>query len=144
MHWRKVRFVVQLCIDAFYVMVVYKIVEFEAVWIVASHFIQTFYCVRNLKEIVVIVARIQCFVQLVVGDRMQCSLVDPTRVISMNHFSHKPEIWFHFVRNMTQSFHKIKVKYICCVKTNTIYIKLAHPKTNYITNIVFYGWISLI
>ena len=68
MHWCKVRFVVQLCVNTFHVMVVHEIVELEAVWIAAAHVIQTFYSVCNLKEVVIVVARIQCFVQLVVGD----------------------------------------------------------------------------
>lgn len=62
----------------------------------------------------------------------------------MNHFPHKPEVRFHLVCNMAQSLHKIKVKYVRRVKTDTIYIKLADPEADYITNIIFYGWISLI
>ena len=49
-------------------MVVYEIVELEAVGVVAAHLVQALYRVCDLKEVVVVVAGVERLMQLVVGD----------------------------------------------------------------------------
>ena len=81
---------------------------------------------------------------MIVGDRVKSSLVDPAGIITMNHFTHQPEVRFYFIGGVTQSFHEIKIQDIGGVQTNAIDIKFADPEANDITDIIFHFWISLV
>ena len=136
MNRRKMRLVLQLCIDTLHIMIIHEIIKFQSLRTVASHLIETFYRMGNLKIVVVIVTRIQCLVELIVGDGMEGSLIDPAAVISMDDLAHEPELRLHFVGSPAQRFHIFKIQHICCIQTNTIHIKLADPEPDHIADII--------
>ncbi len=144
MHRSEMRLIVELGVNALDIMVVHKVVELEAVRIVAAHLVQTLYSVRDLKEVVVVVAGIQCLVQLVIGDRVQCAFIYPARVIAVDDFTHQPKFRLNFVCDMAQRLHKVKVKHIRSVKTNAVHVKLADPEADNITDVVLHGRIALV
>ena len=98
----------------------------------------------DFKIIVVIVPGIKSLMKLIIGYTMKCLIVDPSAVISMDHLTHKPEILFHPGGLIAHPFHKIKIKYICCIQTDSINIKGIDPETDHIKKILHYLWISLI
>ena len=105
---------------------------------------QIIYGMCNLKIIVVVVTGEQCFVQLVVCNRMQHVVTDPAAVISVDHFAHKPEIRFHFIGSLSECLHEIKIQNVCGIKADAIDIKLAYPETNHIADVIFYCRIALV
>ena len=132
----KVCLILKLCIDTLHIMIVHEIIKLQSLRTIASHLIETFYRMGNLKIVVIIMAGIQRLVELIVGDGMQCSFIDPAAVIPVNHFTHKPELRLHFICGPAQRFHIFKIQHVRCIQTNTIYIKLADPEPDHITDII--------
>ena len=69
----------------------------------------------DLKEVVVIKAGVNALVQLVVRNRMEHFRVHPAAVITVDDFTHKPEIRFHGSGLCTHFLHEIKVQDIGAV-----------------------------
>ena len=87
---------------------------------------------------------IQAFMQLIICYRMQHAIVYPTTVIAMDYFTHQPKIRFHSICHLTHRMHKSMIQYICRIQTDSINIKLSHPKTDRVKNIVLHFRILLI
>ena len=51
---------------------------------------------------------------------------------------------FNYLSHWSYLLHKIKIKHIRCVQSNTIHIKFTYPKTNHVTDLIFYFRIFLI
>ena len=92
----------------------------------------------DLKEVVVIKAGVNALVQLVVRNRMEHFRVHPAAVITVDDFTHKPEIRFHGSGLCTHFLHEIKVQDIGCVQTDAVNVKFVHPETDHIKKIIFY------
>ena len=144
MNRSKMCLLIQLCINTFYVMIVYKVIKFQTLRTVAAHFIETLYGMSYFKIIVVVMTGIQSFVQMIVGNRVKSPFIDPAGIITMDHFAHQPEVRFHLICCVAQSLHKIKVQYIRRIQTNTVNIKFADPEANHIADIIFHFRITLI
>ena len=86
----------------------------------------------NFKKVVIIQTGIEAFVQLVIGHRMKHFIIDPSRVFSVNNFSHQPEIFFHGSSGCTHLLHKLEIHYIGAVQTDSVNIKGINPITNHI------------
>ena len=137
-------FIIQLGVDTFYVMVVHKIIQLQSIRTVTTHFIETFYGMRNFKVIVIVMSGIQGLMQMIVGDGMQGSFIDPADIISVNDLTHQPELWLHCIGCLTKSLHKIKIQNVCSIQTNTVNIECFHPETNHITDVIPYFRITLV
>lgn len=89
-------FLVQLAHDPVYIMIIYKRVKFHT-FVDAAVFIKfSPDSMCNFKIIVIIVSGIKTFMELIVGNAVEhlLSVLDIAAVVSMDHFSHKPEIFF--------------------------------------------------
>ena len=62
----------------------------------------------------------------------------------MDNFSHQPEVRLDLVCDMSQRLHEIKIKHICCIKTDAVHVKFADPEADNITDIVLHGRVALI
>ena len=138
------RLVAQLGIDTFYIVVVHKIIQLQSFWPVAAHFIEAFYGMSDLKVVVIIVSGIQCLVQMIVGNGMKGSFVDPADVIAVDDLTHQPEFRFYFIGSLTQCLHKIKIQHIGSVQTDTVNIEFVYPETDHIADIVLNFRIALV
>ena len=125
-------------------MVVYEIVELEAVGVVAAHLVQALYRVCDLKEVVVVVAGVERLMQLVVGDGVQRPLIHPARIISVYDLPHQPEVGLDLVCDVSERFHKVKVEHVRRIETDTVHIKLAHPEADDITDVVLHCGMALV
>ncbi len=135
-HRSKMGFLHQFCIDAFHIVIVYKIIQLEPIRSVTAHTIESLHRMGNFEIIVIVVSGIECFMQVIVRNRMECSLIDPADIIPMNHFSHQPKIGLHFVGRTSHRFHIGKIQHICSVQPYPVNIKFADPETDDITDIV--------
>ena len=135
----KMRFVAELGIDPFYIMIVHKIVKIQI-----THILQIFNGMCDFKIIMVVMPAVQGFMQSIVCYTVQSIAVNPTAVITVDNLSHEPEILFYFIGSTAQSMHKVKIQDICSIQTNTINIKFRHPETYHITDIILYFRIALI
>ena len=125
-------------------MVVHEVVQFQSVGAVAAHAVETFHRMGDLEIVVVVVAGVQGFVQMIVGHGMQCALVDPTGVIPMDDLAHEPELGLDLVCHMTQRFHEIKIQHIGGIQTYAVNVKLADPEADHIADIVPHRRIALV
>jgi len=57
--------------------------------------LQAPHIVGNLKVVVVVVTRVESFVELVICDGMQHFRIDPAAVFAVDHLAHEPEIRLH-------------------------------------------------
>ncbi len=73
---------------------------------------------------------------MIIGHGMQRALVDPTGVVSVDYFAHKPELGLYFVCHMPQRFHEVKIQYVGSVQAYAVNVKLADPKADHVTDIV--------
>jgi hypothetical protein len=117
-------------------MVVDKVVELQTFRPVATHLIEALYRVGDLKKVMIVVTRVQRLVEMIIGDRMQCSLVDPAGIVAMDHLAHQPEIGFDFICHVAQCLHIFKVQHIGGVQTDSVDIKFADPETDHITDVI--------
>ena len=85
---------------------------------------------RNFKIIMVVMSTVKCLMQCIVCNTVQSIPIYPSTVISMNDFTHKPEVFFHFFCGTAQSVHEIKIKHICCIQTDSIHIKFRYPESD--------------
>ena len=99
---------------------------------------------RDFKVIVIVMSGIQGLMQVIVGNGMQGSFIDPADIISVNDLTHQPELRLHFIGSLTKSLHEIEIQYICGIQADSVNIECFHPETNYITDIIFDLWITLI
>ena len=82
--------------DPLHIMVVHKIIKIQI-----SHILKIFYCVGNLKIVVIIVSAVKSFMKGVVGYAVKGLSVYPAAVISVNDLSHKPEVFLNLICGMT-------------------------------------------
>ena len=125
--------------DPLHIMVVHKIIKIQI-----SHILKIFYCVGNLKIVVIIVSAVKSFMKGVVGYAVKGLSVYPAAVISVDDFTHQPEILFDFICCMTENTHKIKIQDISGVQTDSVNIKLGNPETDHITDIVLNFRVTLV
>ena len=144
MYWCKVCFVRQLCVDTFHIVIVDKIVEFQAIGTVAAHFIQAFYRVGDLEIVVVIVPGVESLVQRIVCHCMQCISVYPAGIVAVDDLTHQPEFRFYIVGDGAQHMHVVKIEHICGIQTDTIHIECTDPEADHIADVVTHGGIVLI
>ena len=52
-----------------------------------------------------------------VGYRVEHMVIDPAAIVSVDDFSHEPEILFYGFRFPAHFFHKMEIKYVCAVQT---------------------------
>ena len=69
----------------------------------------------NLEIVVVIMTAVECLVKRVIRDTVQRLTVYPAAVITVDDFTHKPEIRFHGSSFGPHFFHEIKVQDIGAV-----------------------------
>ena len=93
------------------------------------------YIVGNLKEIMVVKARVQALVQFVVGYGVKHLRIDPTAVVAVDYLAHKPEIFLHPCGFLPHLFHEIKVQHIGAVQPDTVNIKFINPEPDHIKQI---------
>ena len=74
--------------------------------------------------------------QMIIGHRMQSLFIDPAGILPMNHFSHEPEIFLHFLGKTAQTAHKIKIQYVCRIQTQSVDPEFRHPETNRIHQVI--------
>ena len=129
-------FIIKLGMNSLHIMIVDEIVKLQSLSTISAHLIKASHRMGNFEIIVIIMSGIKCLMKLIIRHRMKCSFVHPTGIISMDYFTHQPEIRFYFISNMTQSFHIIKIQNVCCIQANTVNIKLFYPKANHITDII--------
>ena len=103
-------------------MVVYKSVESAADGFEALNVMGYF------EVIVVVVAGVNAFVQLIIGDGMKHLIVHPSAVITVNHFAHQPEILFHGSGLAPQLFHEAEVKHVGAVEADSVDIEGIDPE----------------
>ena len=139
MNWVEMRFIGQLGIDSFYIMIVYEVVKIEI-----SHILEIFHGMSDLKIVVVIMSAVKSFVKRVVCNTVKSLSIYPAAVITMNNFTHQPEVRFDFLGSTAKGTHEIKVKDIGSIETDSIDIKLRNPVADHITDIILYFRISLI
>ena len=132
-------FIGKLSIDSFYVMIVNEIVKVKV-----AHVLQIFYSMRDFEIIMIIVAAIKGLVKCVVSYAVKCTSIYPAAVITMDNLSHQPEVRLHFFSSTPKLFHKVKIKNICCIKADAVYIKFRNPETDHITNVILNIRIALI
>ena len=111
------------------IMVVYKGVQ------TASDSLQTAYIVGDFKEIVVVKAGVNALVEFVVGYRVEHMVIDPAAIVSVDDFSHEPEILFHGFRFPAHFFHKMEIKYVCAVQTDAVNVKGVDPEPDHVKEI---------
>ena len=99
---------------------------------------------RDFKIVVVIVAAVQSLVKCVVGDAVKSLTVYPAAVVAVDDLTHEPEIRLHFICCAAQCFHEIKVKDVRSVKSDSVYVELAHPETDHIADVIDNSWVLLI
>ena len=122
--------VLKLLNYSLHIVIVGKIIQLHVVVVTAAHVIQSFYGVGNFEKVMVVAAGPKCLIQVIVGDRMQHLCIDPAVILSVNDFSHQPEVRFYFVGDMTHSLHEIKVQYIRSIQSDAINVKFRDPETN--------------
>ena len=98
----------------------------------------------DFEIIVVVMTAEKSLVQGIIRNTVKSAAIYPSAVIAMDYFTHQPEIRFHFFGGTAKLLHEIKVKNICCIKTNSIYIKFRNPETDHIADIVLYIRIALV
>ena len=99
-------------------MVVHKVVELKI-----SHILEIFYSMCDLEIVVIVMPAVECFMQGIVCYTVESFSIYPSAVITMDHFAHKPEIFFYFCCCAAESTHEVKIKDICRIQTDSIYIK---------------------
>ena len=94
--------------------------------------------VGNLKVIVIVVPRIQTFVQFIVGDTVKhlLSILDITAVISMDHFSHQPEVFFFSSGSGAHLLHEAEIQTVRAVQADAVNIKFIDPEIDHIQQII--------
>ncbi len=117
-------------------MVVHKIVQLQAVRTVAPHLIEPPDRVGDLKIIVIIVARVQGLVQVVVCYRVKRPLIDPAGIVPVDHLTHKPEIRPDLPGCVPKGLHVPKVQHVGGIQTDAVNVKLPCPETDHIADIV--------
>ncbi len=90
----------------------------------------------DLKIIVVVVAGIKGFVQMIICHGMKSSLIDPSRIIPMNDLAHKPKIWFYFLCHMAECFHIFEIQNVSGVQADPVDIKFFHPEADHVANVI--------
>ena len=142
-HRNHVLLVLKLRIDSLDVMVVHEVVQPAALrTAVTVH--KTADCVRDLKEIVRIAARIQGLVELIIRHGVKVCLVDPPRIIPVNDLAHQPEIGLYLICRAAKRRHEIKVEHVSRVETEAVHIKFRHPEADDVADILLHLRISLI
>ena len=111
---------------------------------ISNHVVHILNGMGHFKIVVVIVSGIQRFMKHIVRNGMQCSVIGPSCVISMNHLAHQPKILLHLIRHISQGFHIFEIHHISGIQADSVNIKLSHPESHHITNIVLHRRISLI
>ena len=99
-------------------MVVHKVVEIKI-----SHILEIFYSMCDFEIVVIVMSAVECFMQGIVCYTVERFSIYPSTVIAMDHFAHKPEIFLYFCCCTAQGTHEIKIKDICRIQTDSIYIK---------------------
>ena len=135
----KVCFIGQLCVDSLYIMVIYEIIKIKI-----SHVLEIFHCMSNLEIVVIVVTAVECFMQCIVCNTVQCLAIYPAAVITMDYFAHQPEIRFDFLGSAAECTHKIKIQDIGSVQSDSVHIKFRNPETDHIADIVLDFRITLI
>ena len=98
----------------------------------------------DFKEIAVVKSGVNTLVKLIVGNRVQHTVIDPAAVIAVDHLAHKPEILFHSLCFPPHLLHKPKVKHIGTVQTDAVNIKFIHPETDYVKEILSHFRIGMV
>ena len=98
----------------------------------------------DLEIVVIVMSAVECFVQCVVCHTVKGFTVYPAAVVAMDDLTHKPEVFFYFCCCAAQGTHKVKIKDICCIQADSIYIKFRYPEADHIADIVLYFRISLV
>ncbi len=144
MDRHKMHLIAKFRINPLHVMVIHEIVKLQPVRPVAAHSIKALDRMGDLKIIMVVVAGIKGFMQMVIGNGMQSALVDPSGIIPMDHFPHKPKLGLHFVGHLAQGFHKIKIQYVCGIQPDPVHIELFDPKSDHVANIILHRRVVLV
>ena len=120
-------------------MVVHKVVEIKI-----PHILEIFYSMCDLEIVMIVMSAVKCFMQGIVCYTVECFSIYPSAVITMDHFAHKPEIFLYFCCCTAESTHEVKIKDICRIQTDSIYIKFGYPETDHIADVILYFRISLV
>ena len=133
-------FCVQLAHDPVYIMVIYKRIQLHSSvnTTILIKFSSNGMC--DFKIIMIIVSGIQTFVKFIVCNAMKhaVTILNITAVVSVNHFTHKPEIFFLCLCTSAHFFHKSKIKAVCTVQTDSVNIKNIDPEINYFIEVIFH------
>ena len=134
----------QFGVDPLHIMVVHKIIELQPVGTVASHLIEPSHGVGDLEIVVVIVARIERLVKMVIGDRVKSALVDPPGIVAVDHFTHEPEIRSDLIGRLPKGLHISEIQHIGGIQTDPVDPEFSGPEADHITDIVSDSRIVLI
>ena len=98
--------------------------------------LQAPHIVGNLKVVVVVVTRVESFVELVICDGMQHFRIDPAAVFAVDHLAHEPEVRFHGGSFFTKLFHEPEIQDIRAVQTDPVDIKIVDPEADRVEQIL--------
>ena len=93
--------------------------------------------VSDFKVVVVVVARVDSLVALVVCNRVEHLIVSPAAVVAADNLAVKPEIGLFASAKSLELSKEIKVNNVCGVKAQTVNIKLVNPEVNSVKQIVY-------
>ena len=119
--------------DAFHIMVVHEIVKPD---IARNHAYGTLHRMRDLKIVVIVVSAVQAFVQRVIRDAVEGIIICPAGIVSVNDFSHQPEIALHLVRRPPERLHKLKIQHVRGVQPDAVHVKFADPEADDIADVI--------
>ena len=98
----------------------------------------------DLEIVMVIVTAVKGFVQGIVSNTVEGASVYPAAVVSVDDLTHEPEVWLYFFGCTAELLHEIEVQNVCCIQTDTVYVKFGNPEADHNADIVLYLRISLV
>ena len=114
--------------DSIEIMVIREIIQSQSGRPASSHIIQTFHVMGDFKIIVIIMRRIQRFVQDKIGHRVEMFRIGPPDILSANDLSHQPEVRPDLVCLHSEFMHKAEIQYIRRVQPQSVDRKRIHPE----------------
>ena len=134
MHRLVVSLIPEFGHDAFHVMVVHKAVEMHIP--ADAHFHLPAHGVSDLKVIVVVVPAVQSLMEMVISHGMECLIIDPPMILTVDHLTHKPELFLHLAGQPPQTLHELKVQNVRRIQPQSVDIELADPEPHRVQEVI--------
>ena len=92
--------------------------------------------VRDLEHVPAVKARIEAFVALVVGARIEHAVVDDLVVVAVQGLADQGELGFELARDVVEPFHESAVEHVGDVEPEPVDAELVHPGAHAVEQVV--------